>query len=132
MRRSPLPQILIEAILALPNTLEHDFRCSTHRHPASSAPLNLMLPSLIHEQLLHPFNFYDGGNVYQGMSHQGRLYKLLHTFNVSDRPRSYALGCELSYQGFQVVISVSLRQYKVWVNVAADLTPEATVLQRSA
>ncbi|AFY67552.1 hypothetical protein [Geitlerinema sp. PCC 7407] len=91
-----------------------------------------MLPSLIHEQLLQPFNFYNGSNVYQGMSHQGRLYKLLHTFSVSDRPKSYARGCELSYQGFQVVISVSLRQYKVWVNVAADLTPEATLLQKSA
>ena len=76
-----------------------------------------MLPVVLHETLTSAFSFYNEGQVYQGMSCQKRLYKLISTYTIKSRLQAYAMGCELSGHGNQVVITVSPEHYKVWVDL---------------
>ena len=79
-----------------------------------------MLPVIVHETLASLFNFYQEGQIYQGMSCQKRLYKLMSTHTIESRLQAYAVGCELSGRGNQVVITVSPKHYKVWVGLRSQ------------
>jgi len=76
-----------------------------------------MLPDIVDEQLIRPFNFYFNGNICQGMTHQGKLYRLTHAFEHHKRAEALALACELSTQGGQIVITTSTHTFRVWVDL---------------
>ena len=91
-----------------------------------------MLPVVIYEPSIRLFSFYFEGNIYQGMSHQGKLYKLTKSFEAKERLKAYALGCEISNRDHHVAITVSDEKYRVWVDLSAKDAPEPTQLEALA
>ena len=79
-----------------------------------------MLPVVIQESLTASFNFYREGILYQGMSCQKRLYKLISIHTVENRLQAYRSGCKLSNRGDRTVITVSAEHYKIWVELRAQ------------
>jgi hypothetical protein len=84
-----------------------------------------MLPVVVHEPSIRLFSFYFEGSIYQGMSYQGKLYKLIKSFDARERLKAYALGCEISNRDHHVAITVSTEKYRVWVDLSARDEPEA-------
>ncbi|NJL35922.1 MAG: hypothetical protein HC840_01560 [Leptolyngbyaceae cyanobacterium RM2_2_4] len=87
-----------------------------------------MLPVVVHEPSIRLFSFYFEGSIYQGMSYQGKLYKLIKSFDAEERLKSYTLGCEISNQNYHVAITVSTEKYRVWVDLSAKNEPETIQL----
>ncbi|MBD2058152.1 hypothetical protein H6F88_19420 [Oculatella sp. FACHB-28] len=87
-----------------------------------------MLPVVIHEPSIRLFSFYFEGSIYQGMSYQGKLYKLTKSFDAKERLKAYTLGCEISNRNHEVAITVSTEKYRVWVDLATQDAPEALQL----
>lgn len=87
-----------------------------------------MLPVVVHEPSIRLFSFYFEGSIYQGMSYQGKLYKLTKSFDAKERLQAYTLGCEISNRGCDVAITVSTEKYRVWVDLSAQDAPEALQL----
>ncbi|NJN56249.1 MAG: hypothetical protein HC879_01510 [Leptolyngbyaceae cyanobacterium SL_5_9] len=83
-----------------------------------------MLPVVVNEPSIRLFSFYFEGSIYQGMSYQGKLYKLIQSFDVKERLKAYTLGCEISNRNYHVAITVSAEKYRVWVDLSAKDAPE--------
>lgn len=83
-----------------------------------------MFPAVTYENSVHVFNFYHDGAVQQGMSHRTKLYRLAKAFDVKYRSQAYSVGCHLSHQGSETVITVSPQHYKVWVDIRFSSTLE--------
>jgi hypothetical protein len=91
-----------------------------------------MLPVVIYEPSIRLFSFYFEGNIYQGMSYQGKLYKLTKSFDAKERLKAYTLGCEISNRDHHVAITVAAEKYRVWVDLSAKDAPEPTQFKTSA
>lgn len=89
-----------------------------------------MLPIVIYEDLVRLFNFYHDGAVRQGMSYRSRLYKLVRVEDANHRPQAYCFACGIAHQRVATVVTVSMQQYKVWVEVSAPIPAEIAVLPR--
>jgi hypothetical protein len=76
-----------------------------------------MLPLVVHETLTNTFKFYQDGNVRLGMSYKQHLYRLIENYPSASRLQAFTLGCSLSNPGNQVVVTVSDRDYKVWLEL---------------
>ena len=76
-----------------------------------------MLPGVVPEQSVRPFNFYGDGDVKQGMSYQLQLFQLVQVFNAQQRSQAYMLGCDLADRGDRSMITASKSNYKVWVEL---------------
>lgn len=87
-----------------------------------------MLPVVANEPSIRLFSFYFEGSIYQGMSYQGKLYKLTKSFDAKERLKAYTLGCEISNRNHHVAITVSTEKYRVWVDLAAQDAPEPVQL----
>jgi hypothetical protein len=70
--------------------------------------------------VVHPFNFYLGNKIHQGMTFQGKLYQLLREFEPGENAKAYILGCKLSAKGMDVVLTNDGHVSRIWV----DLRPE--------
>ncbi|HEY9628362.1 MAG TPA: hypothetical protein V6C84_13760 [Coleofasciculaceae cyanobacterium] len=79
-----------------------------------------MLPVMVHEALIRSFSFYGEGGIHEGMSHGQQLYKLVESYKTAARLQAYALGCDLSNQGYRTVVTVSDRKYKVWLELRSQ------------
>jgi hypothetical protein len=79
-----------------------------------------MLPVLVKERAIRRFCFYQNGRLYEGMSHQNRLYQLVENFSSQDRPGVYLLACQLTQNGEHSVITASSQRYQVWVRLHAQ------------
>ncbi|HEY9644934.1 MAG TPA: hypothetical protein V6C88_01120 [Chroococcidiopsis sp.] len=80
-----------------------------------------MLPTIVHEHAVRRFYFYNDGTMYEGMSYQNRLYKLVDTFSMADKSYAYQLGCKLSYAGSQTVITATPYQHRVWTDLQTPI-----------
>jgi hypothetical protein len=87
-----------------------------------------MLPVVANEPSICLFSFYFEGSIYQGMSYQGKLYKLTKSFDAKERLKAYTLGCEISNRNHHVAITVSTTKYRVWVDLSSQDAPEALQL----
>jgi hypothetical protein len=83
-----------------------------------------MLPILVYESFISLFNFYHDGRVQQGMSYNKSLYRLLKTYELNKRLQAYSLGISLSQQHRGIVITVSHRHYKVWLELRSQMAEE--------
>jgi hypothetical protein len=97
-------------------------------HPFSSVPFTFMLPAIVQESLTASFNFYREGFLYQGMSCQKRLYKLIGIHTIENRLQAYSSGCKLANQGDRTIITVSAEHYKVWVDVGSEAIAQPLAL----
>lgn len=88
-----------------------------------------MLPAILSEDSIRPFNFYRDGSVHQGMSYQQRLYRLIEQFKVCRRLQAYDLGCSLATQDNAVAITVSEHAYKVWVELRSNVQRDGAAPQ---
>lgn len=99
-------------------------------------PTSTMLPTLLYERSVNPFFFYQDGYIYEGMAYNNQIYRLVRTFNAEGRLEAYRLGVELGRQGGQVVITASLRSYKVWADLRIETpvqaTPQTDIVSRLA
>jgi hypothetical protein len=86
-----------------------------------------MLPLVIHETLTRTFKFYHDGDVRLGMSYRQQLYRLIEHYPTASRLQAYNLGCSLSHRNNQVVVTVSDRDYKVWLELRSQTkSPQLT------
>lgn len=76
-----------------------------------------MLPLVLHEKLIHPFNFYWDDCVRTGMRYESELYELAEIFEPKSRLKAYQIACELADQEVLSVITVSPTKYRVWVSL---------------
>lgn len=79
--------------------------------------LPTILPAIIPQQSVKPFNFYFSGKVCKGMNYQGKLYRFCHIFQGARRAEAFALACKLSAQGAETLITVSQEFYSVWLDL---------------
>lgn len=80
-----------------------------------------MLPLVIYEDSVRLFNYYFDGSVRQGMSYRSKLYKLIRACQHGNRLHLYGVGCSLANHGIETVITASEQEYKVWVEVSAEV-----------
>lgn len=78
-----------------------------------------MFPAIVSEQFIHPFNFYYGHSIREGMSYRSKLYCLGQSFEIAQRPQAFAWACAMSHRGIESVISKSQSCYKVWIDMTA-------------
>lgn len=78
-----------------------------------------MAPVLIRQTLVRPFSVFFKGQVYQGMSYQGKLYCLTAQFKPEQRWEVYSHACKMCDRDNRAVITVSPGQYGLWVNLHA-------------
>lgn len=88
-----------------------------------------MLPIILNDQAVHPFRFYLEGCLHEGISYQNSLYKLVKTFSKEEilNVRSYCR--HLSRDRESVIVTVSQRQYKVWIDLRTQITPSTSSVQ---
>jgi hypothetical protein len=78
-----------------------------------------MLPSILNEHQIHPFNFYLDGDIRQGMRYQAELYGLAATFDKAQRTKAYDLANSLAASNCDAIVTVA-KQYKVWIRLTAS------------
>lgn len=76
-----------------------------------------MLPIVLSEQLIQPFNCFLSGSVRQAMRHDTEFYGLVDEFAMTKRMQAYQIACSLKQQKVPVVITASSHRYAIWVNV---------------
>ena len=81
----------------------------------------MSLPSLISEQQVRPFNYYQDGAIFCAIAFQHRFYKRVYQFDQVERSKAYAIGCQLGERGRDVVITASNQHYTLWVDLHADI-----------
>lgn len=81
----------------------------------------MSLPSLINEQQVRPFNYYQDGAIFCAIAFQHKFYKRVCQFKPADRSKVYTIGCQLGEHGNDVVITASDTHYTLWVDLCADI-----------
>ena len=76
-----------------------------------------MFPAVINESLIKVFNFYFEGNVHEGMSYKGKLYRLIETFNIKQHSAIADLVYRLSKQGVYTAVTHSEKHCRVWADL---------------
>lgn len=77
----------------------------------------MLLPTVLNEQLISPFNFFLNGEIQQGMRHQDELYGHLDEFDTRSRLQAYQTACRLMEQAVPVLMTASSQRYVIWVNL---------------
>lgn len=80
----------------------------------------VMLPLIVYEDAVRLFSFYYEGYVHQGISHEQKLYRLIHCTGIDSRLEAYEAGLRLSNQGIKILITVSDRCYRVWAEIRSS------------
>ncbi|HEY9738384.1 MAG TPA: hypothetical protein V6D06_18955 [Trichocoleus sp.] len=84
-----------------------------------------MLPTILHKDRIHPFNFYHQNAIYQGVTVAGHLYQHLSSFSAPQRLQAFEKACELSVQGTVLLTVDQAGQYDLWADVRlTDLKPQ--------
>jgi hypothetical protein len=76
-----------------------------------------LIPSVIAEELAHPFKFHMAGQIREGMRHQNELHGLVNSFDTGSRLQAYQFACELILSSATVIVTVSKQRYAVWLNL---------------
>lgn len=76
-----------------------------------------MLPLVLNEEQIFTFSFWFNGSIRCGMQHQGQLYCHLESFPLHKRPQVYQLGCKLTQQHTEIVLSSSAAICSLWGNL---------------
>lgn len=82
----------------------------------------MMLPKLLTERMIHPFNFYVDGEVRPGMRYQSDLYGLFQEFKLEQRLDIYPIATELLQKGIPIVVTAFQQRYRVWVKMRSPTT----------
>lgn len=77
----------------------------------------MLLPTVLTEQLIAPFNFFLNGEIRQGMRHQDELYGHLYEFDARSRLQAYQIACRLMEQAVPVLMTASAQRYVIWINL---------------
>ncbi|MBD2104049.1 hypothetical protein [Leptolyngbya sp. FACHB-261] len=75
-----------------------------------------MLPVVVSEDAIDPFNISGGTVIAQGMYFASTPYQLVSVFSSTKKLLAHALGCRLLRKGLKVVISESENHYRVWAD----------------
>ncbi|HEY9699973.1 MAG TPA: hypothetical protein V6D10_22130 [Trichocoleus sp.] len=78
-----------------------------------------MLPIIVHEHTIHPFNYYFQGDICQGMSFHKKLYRLLHSFEVEQQLYAQKFACSFA-QCREIIVTVSEQHYRVWIDLSSE------------
>lgn len=84
----------------------------------SSQCLDMMLPQVISQQLVHIFKYWNE-KICIGMRHGDELYTFVRSYPLSERLQAYDLACELAATDSQVCITCSRWRYTVWLSLRA-------------
>ena len=76
-----------------------------------------MSPSVLNEDLVRQFKYWNDGGIKDGMNHNGELYALVRSYSSEARLQAYELGCSMSETGIQTCITCSKSGYTVWMNL---------------
>lgn len=80
-------------------------------------------PLVVDEKLLHPFQFYMGSAVEEGVRYESELYGFVHQFAPEFKLQACQLACELILQGALVIVSTSSTRCVVWVSLRSPSYP---------
>lgn len=75
-----------------------------------------MLPIVIPEGLIRPFNYWHEG-IRVGMTYHNELYVQLEIYSLEARSEAYEQGFRLAAKGKQVCITVADQGYTLWQNL---------------
>ncbi len=73
-----------------------------------------MLPPIVAEDLIDPFNLAEGQGVTQGMCFNGARYRLVGIFSPKKKLPARALACQMLQDGTEAVVTESERFCRVW------------------
>jgi len=76
----------------------------------------MLLPSVVDEQLICQFKYWDE-KVLHGMVHRNEIYTLFRAYSHQDRLKAYADAEQQTSKGIVVCITVSKANYCVWLNL---------------
>lgn len=74
------------------------------------------LPIVIHEHLVHRFKYWNQC-VRDGMRFKTELYEYCEAYHLTDRLKAYSVGCEYANTGKLVCITISNREYIIWLGL---------------
>lgn len=84
-----------------------------------------MPPMVVSEEQVRIFNYYYAGQLCQGMMCQNRLYRLISSFRLEERPKAYALGYKLNKKSTCTIITQARDRWDVWQDLRSGLVEEA-------
>lgn len=85
----------------------------------------MTLPAIIPDSQVKRFRFFSEYSLYEGMTFEGHLYKLVRTYDGKSRDKVFEQACGYGYQGRVVISTRNSQSYSLWVDMrmAVELTP---------
>lgn len=85
----------------------------------------MSLPAIIPDAQVKRFRFFSEYSLYEGMTFEGHLYKLVRTYDSRGRNKAFEQACEWSNQGRVVISTDNSQSYSLWVDMrmAVEITP---------
>jgi hypothetical protein len=76
-----------------------------------------MLPKVLRETDINVFKFWFNGALQDGLHYDNELFYRALVVNSAKRTRLYHLGCKLSENGGQTVITVAEEESSLWLSL---------------